>query len=187
MADFAANKKKSKPLTSKQVEKLFEMKSNEKSIFEKLPKNLIAMILGYLEEKNLAKIMRLNKFCLNLLSESNICSNQVWKNLCARQFEKIISNSFIYKIFFSLRFFHTLDENEIDLLISNLKKSEYEKKLNRYHLFFKYGIIPKWHPVNHGQHVHLSPDGKSFHTGKNFWKKKKKKNLKLIFHFFFRK
>ena len=129
-------------LSKEKVEKLFEMKENqEKSIIEKLPKILLAYLFSYLEIKEVAKVWTLNKFFLNLLGESN-CSKMVWKSIC----ENTIGIS---------------EENEVKLFVGGIDKTEFEKRLNDYCLFFKHNSLPKWDNINRGKRIKVSPDQRS--------------------------
>eukprot|EP01091_Cochliopodium_minus_P018900 TRINITY_DN7779_c0_g1_i1.p1 TRINITY_DN7779_c0_g1~~TRINITY_DN7779_c0_g1_i1.p1 ORF type:complete len:309 (-),score=50.53 TRINITY_DN7779_c0_g1_i1:28-933(-) len=126
-------------LSHSKIEKLFSDNPKPLSDLEKLPKNVLSNILYYLPPKDLAIVWRLNKYFLNILSESN-SATLIWKNLC--------------KIY--------LDKIEIDLemedFIQSLKKTEFEKKLNKYCLYFKHGGRLIWNVDKKGNNIQLKDD-----------------------------
>jgi hypothetical protein len=149
MADQEAQSKtkgsNDKALSKEEVEKLFKIENEkeEKTEIEKLPKILLAYLLGFLEMKDLCKMWSLNKFFLNLLSESN-CSKMIWKSMCEK-------------------FFGELNEEEVIIFVGGINKTEYEKKLNLFCLFFKHNFLPKWDKNKSGKRIEVSPDGASLY------------------------
>ena len=132
------------------------------SKLEKLPKNLLALIFGYLELKNVVVLMRLNKFFLNLISHS-ICAKSVWKNMAEE-------------------FCGELDEDQVRDLVNKLinKSDFFEKKMDCYFLYLKYASTLNWDSKRKGKNIKTSPDGKSIYTSKKIFF-----SYYLIFHNFF--
>ena len=156
MADSAASKKvENFELTSTQVENLFPNEVEPKSEFEKLPKSILTTILCKLDLTSVAKVWRLNKYFLQLLSNSTTATI-FWKTVCQNASEDQI------------------ELIRIEEVVSNLPKSHFERRLNHFCLYFKYGSKLKWNKQRKGPHINIDDDY-TISTGK---KKKieKKKN-----------
>ena len=99
------------------------MQSNELITLQKLPKPLLCIIISYLNAKSIAAVLRLNKFFLQLVSNS-VYSNIIWKKLVS------------------------MEDNLLDKKAEDIMKyvdlSEYEKQLDKYLLLFKYGAPLEW-------------------------------------------
>ena len=102
------------------IEKIFLGIENSKASnqFESLPKVLLSKIFCYLDAKNITKVFVLNKFFLKIMTESSLSTNNTWKSFLERDGEVI-------------------DQIEIENYLKVLKTTDYEKKMNSYHLYFK--------------------------------------------------
>ena len=105
---------------SELIEKIFLGIENSKASnqFESLPKVLLSKIFCYLDAKNITKVFVLNKFFLKIMTESSLSTNNTWKSFLERDGEVI-------------------NQIELSSFLKEIKKSEYEKKMNSYHLYFK--------------------------------------------------
>ena len=104
-------------------------KINPKDIFtevtpsseiEKLPKVLLSQILTYLPMKELAKMIRLNKYFLNLiLLKDQIHSKKLWKTLFVKEVGDV-------------------DESILERECEEMKKDQFESFIDKYYLIIKY-------------------------------------------------
>eukprot|EP01091_Cochliopodium_minus_P006561 TRINITY_DN1650_c0_g3_i2.p1 TRINITY_DN1650_c0_g3~~TRINITY_DN1650_c0_g3_i2.p1 ORF type:complete len:294 (-),score=75.08 TRINITY_DN1650_c0_g3_i2:156-1037(-) len=111
-------------------EKLFDDLENVgvgSSPFEKLPKLILSHILQFLNAKDLAPIFRLNKFFFKFLWISPN-SGLLWEKLFTKQEgEKV-------------------NERDVEQYVMNPTIDKFEKKMNRYLLYFKHSNLFEWDP-----------------------------------------
>jgi hypothetical protein len=135
---------------TKQLELFYDdvKKSKPGSDFERLPKNIICLILSHLELKWLGRMSSLNKYFFNLIN----CSDNailIWKGMIGN----MISEGF--------------DSNEMENYLKNIKLRDYEQKLNTYLLFFKHCFNMKFDPNFKGPSINVSEDKMSVSTENN--------------------
>ena len=120
--------------TSKDLEVILKQLKQIKpqSDFEKLPKNILAEIMSFLEPKEISNMWRLNKFFFSLITDST-CSIILWRKICCRFYDDQTSQEL-----------HL--ENNIDQFLVNIILTPFEEKLNRYCLFFKHFFKVHWDP-----------------------------------------
>eukprot|EP01091_Cochliopodium_minus_P006560 TRINITY_DN1650_c0_g3_i1.p1 TRINITY_DN1650_c0_g3~~TRINITY_DN1650_c0_g3_i1.p1 ORF type:complete len:294 (-),score=77.69 TRINITY_DN1650_c0_g3_i1:156-1037(-) len=112
-------------------EKLFDDLENVgvgSSPFEKLPKLILSHILQFLNAKDLAPIFRLNKFFFKFLWISPN-SGLLWGKLCINQQEG-----------------EKVEESDVEQYVMNPTIDKFEKKMNRYLLYFKHSNLFEWDP-----------------------------------------
>lgn len=127
--------------------RLNEEKNTKNSYhIENLPKIVLGYLLSFLDAKDLANIWVLNKYFWSILTNESICSKIIWKSICERTFP-------------------TIDEDVVKKMVEMIKKTENEKRMNEYCLFFKYNFQPKWDRVNHGKRITVNNDGTSLYIG----------------------
>eukprot|EP01091_Cochliopodium_minus_P007336 TRINITY_DN17230_c0_g1_i1.p1 TRINITY_DN17230_c0_g1~~TRINITY_DN17230_c0_g1_i1.p1 ORF type:complete len:224 (-),score=46.08 TRINITY_DN17230_c0_g1_i1:29-700(-) len=132
------------------IDNLFEGEIIPLSYFEKLPKNIICIILCLLNTKDLTLMWRLNKFFFRLISNSNH-SKLIWKYFCSKY--DILQQGVI------------VNEEEIDEILKEDELTKYERKMDRYCKYFKYGMKMKWNKNKCGESIILSNNNLTCETG----------------------
>ena len=125
------------------------------NLYIQLNKTSLKEIVGWLDLRDLAKIWRLNKFFLCLISNSN-SANLIWKRVCEENGLGLESTSSIQEF------------------VDKLELNQFEKNLNLHCLFLKYSQQTEW-DENCGKQIHFNKERTSFYTSPLFPIKKKKK------------
>ena len=123
--------------------------------FEKLVKQIQMEIFLKLQVKEIAKMMRVNKFFHQFIQNSYY-GNILWKNLYARDLGEIS------------------EEEAIKCYELESKREKFDLWMNLY----KSSDFLQWDPVLHGDQIRVSPDKRSFSYGKFFF-------FFFVFFFFF--
>ena len=146
-ADIIKNKKKCYLFVKKKnviffLENYKKKKMENVFKFEKLSKQILMQILFVLSVKEIAKMMRINKF-FNQFLKNSYYGNTLWKNIYARDLGEIPEEE-------AIKSFHI----------------EYNKeKSNLWMNLYKASDFLQWDLIKKGKQLNISPDKKSLSYG----------------------
>eukprot|EP01091_Cochliopodium_minus_P017266 TRINITY_DN6709_c0_g1_i2.p1 TRINITY_DN6709_c0_g1~~TRINITY_DN6709_c0_g1_i2.p1 ORF type:complete len:221 (-),score=39.06 TRINITY_DN6709_c0_g1_i2:67-729(-) len=150
------DKKIEKERLNKKKEKLMESlkESQQSSLLEKLPKNIICLIITNLDIRWINNLSQCNKYLLRTIFFSEN-SNIIWRNLILRNISDTDE--------ISLK-----DMNYIEEYINQLNDLDlYERELNKYLLFYKHNHDLLFDENRKGPSINVTENGKSVETGVN--------------------
>ena len=144
-------KNKSKSQTKKNcglLEQIFESKTQTEAQLEKLPKNLLFIIFSNFDLNSIQNISSTNKFFFRLVYSSAI----IWKNLLRLHYEV-----------------EDFDDQEVDSFFHSRCFDSFELKIDKYCLYFKYGVSLQWDPLLTCKDLILSNDNKTIKRNNYGW------------------